>query len=71
MISFKGRHFQQDMLLQSVRWYMAYALSYREIKEIMKERGFEVDHSRRGTHYLCTLLYKLIDTNCTDPWAVH
>ena len=45
MISFKGRHFQQEMVLQCVRWYVAYALSYRDLEEIMKERGFEVDHS--------------------------
>ena len=45
MISFKGRHFQKEMMLQSIRWYLAYSLSYRDIEEIMKERGFEVDHS--------------------------
>jgi len=45
LISFKGRHFQRDMILQSVRWYLAYSLSYRDIEEIMQERGFEVDHS--------------------------
>jgi len=44
-ISFKGRHFQHDMILQSVRWYLAYALSYRDIEEMMAERGFSVDHS--------------------------
>ncbi len=54
MISFKGRHFQQTMILQSVRWYLAYSLSYRDIEEMMKERGFEVDHStiqRWVVHY--------------------
>ncbi len=53
-ISFKGRHFQQEMILQSVRWYLAYALSYRDVEEIMKERGFDVDHStiqRWVVHY--------------------
>ena len=45
MISFKGRHFQQAMILQSIRWYLAYSLSYRDIQEIMMERGFDVDHS--------------------------
>jgi transposase-like protein len=45
MISFKGRHFQKQMILQSVRWYLAYALSYRDTEEIMSERGFVVDHS--------------------------
>ena len=49
-ISFSGRHFQDDMILQSVRWYLAFALSYRRcvgpfIEEIMQERGFDVDHS--------------------------
>ena len=44
-ISFKGRHFQRDMILQSVRWYLAYSLSYRDIEELMQERGFSVDHS--------------------------
>ncbi len=44
-ISFKGRHFQHDMILQSVRWYLAYSLSYRDIEELMAERGFSVDHS--------------------------
>jgi len=44
-ISFKGRHFQKDMILQSIRWYLAYSLSYRDIEELMQERGFSVDHS--------------------------
>jgi len=44
-ISFKGRHFQQDMIVQSIRWYLAYALIYRDIEELMHERGFSVDHS--------------------------
>ena len=45
VISFKGRHFQKDIVLQSIRWYLAYALSYRDIEKVMKERGFEIDHS--------------------------
>ena len=45
MISFKGRHFNRIMILQSIRWYLAYALSYRDIEEMMKERGYPVDHS--------------------------
>ena len=31
MISFKGRHTEKDIILQSVRWYLAYALSYRNL----------------------------------------
>ncbi len=44
-ISFKGRHFQRNMILQSIRWFLAYSLSYRGIEEMMAERGFSVDHS--------------------------
>jgi IS6 family transposase len=28
-----------------VRWYVAYALSYRDIEELMRERGVPVDHA--------------------------
>ncbi len=45
MISFNGRNFEKEMILQSIRWYLAYSLSYRDIEEIMKERGFDVDQS--------------------------
>ncbi len=45
MISFKGRHTPQSIILQCVRWYCAYALSYRNIEEMMAERGVNIDHS--------------------------
>jgi len=45
MISFKGGHFPKDMILMAVRWKIAYPLSYRNIEEMMEERGAEVDHS--------------------------
>jgi putative transposase len=45
MISFKGAHFPQDIILMGVRWYMAYPLSYRHVEELMEERGVSVDHA--------------------------
>ncbi|WP_250126738.1 IS6 family transposase [Chroococcidiopsis sp. CCMEE 29] len=42
---FKWRHFQADIILLNVRWYCRYALSYRDLEEMMQERGIEVDHS--------------------------
>jgi putative transposase len=45
MISFKWRHFKKDMILMLTRWYLAYALSYRDIEELALERGLKVDHS--------------------------
>ena len=45
MLSFKGRHFPKDMIIMAVRWKLAYPLSYRNIEELMEERGAGVDHS--------------------------
>lgn len=45
MISFKGKHFMKDIILLVVRWYLSYSLSYRNIEEMMLERGNKVDHS--------------------------
>ena len=42
---FKWRHFLPDIIVLSVRWYCRYPLSYRDLEEIMSERGVEVDHS--------------------------
>src|SRR5919199_952300 len=42
---FKGRHFEASLILQAVSWYLRYALSYRDIEELLLERGLEVDHS--------------------------
>lgn len=45
MISFKYRHFDKDIILMSVRWYVAYSLSYRDIEELLLERNINIDHS--------------------------
>ena len=45
MISFKGRHFEKIIILMVVRWYLAYSLSYRDIEEMLEERGISIDHA--------------------------
>jgi putative transposase len=45
MISFKGKHSEKEIILTCVRWYLAYALSYRDLEEIMLERGVKIDHT--------------------------
>lgn len=45
VINFKGRHFKDTIILMSVRWYLAYSLSYRDIEELLAERGIRIDHS--------------------------
>jgi len=45
MIEFKGSHFERDVILWAVRWYVAYPISYRQLEEMMEEHGVEVDHA--------------------------
>jgi transposase, IS6 family len=42
---FKWRHFEAEIILLCVRWYLRYALSYRDLEEMMVERGLHVDHT--------------------------
>lgn len=42
---FKWRHYQDDIIILCVRWYLRYSLSYRDLEEMMAERGLRVDHS--------------------------
>lgn len=43
--SFKWRHFEAEIILLCVRWYLKYALSYQDLEEMMLERGLHVDHT--------------------------
>jgi transposase, IS6 family len=73
--SFKWRHFEAEIILLCVRWYLRYALSYRDLEEMMRERGLQVDHTtiyRWVQHYAPEL-----DRRCrrhlkatTDSWRV-
>ena len=44
-MNFKGSHFERAIILWGVRWYVAYPISYRQLEEMMGERGVAVDHS--------------------------
>ena len=52
---FKGRQFDQSVILLCVRWYLAYSLSLRDLEEMMAERGIAVDHFW-GVCYPCLWL---------------
>jgi transposase, IS6 family len=43
--SFKWKHYEGEIILLNVRWYLKYPLSYRNLKEMMIEREIQVDHS--------------------------
>ena len=44
-IDFKGNQFQKRVILYAVFFYVRYGVSYRDLEEIMAERGAEVDHA--------------------------
>jgi putative transposase len=45
MLKMKGMRFPKEIILLCIRWYAAYPLSYRNLEEMMQERGVYVDHS--------------------------
>ena len=45
MSDFKGRHFAGEIVLWAVRWYCRYGVSYRDLEQMIGERGVAVDHS--------------------------
>ena len=42
---FRGRHFEDQIIVLCVRWYLRFSLSYRDLEEMMAERDLAVDHS--------------------------
>jgi IS6 family transposase len=42
--AFKGFRFPTEIIVLTVRWYLRYGLSYRDLEELLAERGIEVDH---------------------------
>src|SRR5450631_3988094 len=72
---FKWRHFESEIILLCVRWYLRYSLSYRDLEEIMRERGLLVDHSTiyRWVQYYAPELEKRCRPHLkgtTDSWRV-
>ena len=45
VIEFKGMHYPKSVILHAVFFYLRYAVSYRDLEEIIAERGVKVDHA--------------------------
>ncbi len=72
---FKWRHFEAEIILLCVRWYLRYSLSYRDLEEMMRERGLHVDHTtiyRWVQHYAAELDKRSRPhlKACNDSWRV-
>lgn len=44
MNHFKGKQFQKDVIIISVGYYLRYNLSYRDVQEMLYDRGINVSH---------------------------
>ncbi len=42
--AYKGFRFPPEVIVLAVRWYLRFGLSYRDVEELLAERGIEVDH---------------------------
>lgn len=42
---FRGRHFDREVIILCVRWYLRYKLSFRDLVEMMAERGLDLAHT--------------------------
>ena len=72
---FKWRHFEAEIIVLCVRWYLRYALSYRDLEEMMLERGLQVDHTTiyRWVQRYAPELDKRCRPHlkaCNDSWRV-
>jgi transposase-like protein len=72
---FRGRHFRSDLIVLCVRWYLRYPLSYRDLEEMMAERGLALDHSTiaRWVLYYAPILNRRIRREMRRPnrsWRV-
>ena len=41
---FKWRQFEPEVILLAVGWYLRFSLSYRDVEELLAERGLHADH---------------------------
>jgi transposase-like protein len=42
---FKWRHFEPEIIVCAVHWYLRFSLSYRDVEELLMERGLPADHT--------------------------
>jgi transposase-like protein len=42
---FAGRHFEAEIIVLCVRWYLSFKLSYRDLVRLMGERGMAISHT--------------------------
>jgi transposase-like protein len=72
---FKWKHFESEIIILYVRWYIKYPLSYRMLMEMMAERGLKVTHTTimRWVHQYSPIIDKRIRKKLkrtNDSWRM-
>jgi hypothetical protein len=69
---FKGRHFDREIIVLCVRWYLRFKLSSRDLVQMMAERGVELTHTTIcvGSSGTCRIL-RSVGINMRGRWAAH
>ena len=72
---FKWKHYQPDIIVVTVRWYLRYNLSLRDLVEMMEERGLSLAHTTimRWVHQYGSALNEWIRKHwksTNDSWRV-
>jgi transposase, IS6 family len=67
---FKWKHYQPDIILLTVRWYLRYNLSFRDLVEMMEERGLSIAHTTimRWVHQYGPELDERVRPPTNDSW---
>ena len=65
---FKGRHFDQEIVVLNVRWYLTFKLSYRDLVAMMAERGIDLAHTTilRWVQHYTPEFQKALEPLCTN-----
>ena len=67
---FKGRHFDREIIILCVRWYLRFKLSFRDFVEMMVERGISLAHTTimRWIRALCSGIRKALEPLRMPSW---
>ena len=57
---FEGRHFDREVIILCVRWYLRFKLSLRDLAEMMAERGLSLAHTGSVAN-LCPVPHRTYD----------
>ena len=61
--AYAGFRFPSSVIMVAVRWYLRNGLSYRDVEELLAERGIEVDH--------VTVYAAVLDELIPSAWVAH